>query len=153
MRTRDGQYQTASAAKHQRGVALLEVMITFFVLAVGLLGLAALQVKSMQFNQDSYLRSQATVAAYDILDRMRLSPGQVSGGTYNIAFGTTSWAQADPAGADLTAWVQFLNATLPNGDGSINCTGASVCTVTIQWTDRLHDTAGTLETFATTSKL
>lgn len=55
------------------GFTLLEVMIAVFVLSVGLLGLALLQTTGLRLNTDSYSRTQATYAAYDIIDRMRAS--------------------------------------------------------------------------------
>lgn len=138
----------------QRGVALLEVMITFFVLAVGLLGLAALQVKAMQFNQDSYLRSQATVAASDILDRMRVNTAQAKAGSYNVSYGTTASTYA--TGTDLNDWLTFLNGSFPGGEGDISCNSTTlVCTVKIHWTDKINSTSSNTvqEEFVTTAKL
>ncbi|HQQ63288.1 MAG TPA: type IV pilus modification protein PilV [Pseudomonadales bacterium] len=156
MRATNKQLSASKPIRNQSGIALLEVLITFFVLAFGLLGLAALQVKSMQFNQDSYLRSQATVAAYDMLDRMRLNLPQVKSGAYNTAYGSSATSTvANPAGGDLTAWITFLNNTFPGGDGYINCNNATVCTVKVKWTDRINSTSTNTvtEEFVTTSKL
>ena len=58
-------------SKAQRGVSLLEVLITVLVLSVGLLGLAALQATGTKFNHGAYLRTQATALAYEMSDRMR----------------------------------------------------------------------------------
>lgn len=55
------------------GFTLLEVMIAIFVLSVGLLGLALLQTTGLRLNTDSHSRTQATYAAYDIVDKMRAS--------------------------------------------------------------------------------
>lgn len=119
----------------QRGFTLIEVMIVFFVLSVGLLGMAALQMRSMQYNQASYLRSQATVAAYDILDRMRVNKTAAEANEYNIGF-----TEAVPGGAsiaidDLTEWRNFLAISLPQGDGQVFC-AAGQCAIEIHWTDR-----------------
>jgi type IV pilus assembly protein PilV len=59
---------------NQRGFTLTEVLIAVLVLAVGLLGLAGLQLAGMKSNHSAYLRSQATIVAYDLLDRMRADP-------------------------------------------------------------------------------
>lgn len=59
--------------KRARGFTLIEVLVSLFVLAVGLLGLALLQTTGLRLNTDSYSRTQATYAAYDIIDRMRAS--------------------------------------------------------------------------------
>ncbi|HSC75751.1 MAG TPA: type IV pilus modification protein PilV, partial [Pseudomonadales bacterium] len=96
----------------QRGVAILEVIIAFFVLAIGLLGLAALQVKSVQFNQGSYQRSQATVAAYDMMDRMRLNRLAASGGAYNMAWTSAGAGTGTVPKDDKTAWVARITSSL-----------------------------------------
>ena len=53
------------------GFTLLEVLVALVILSIGLLGLAGLQAASLRYNHSSYLRSQATLIAYDIVDRMR----------------------------------------------------------------------------------
>lgn len=67
-----------------RGFTLIEVLVALLVLSIGLLGLAALQNTALQFNTDSYQRTQATLLAYDILDRMRTNPSAVSAGNYDV---------------------------------------------------------------------
>lgn len=54
-----------------RGFSLIEVLVALLVLSVGLLGLALLQVQGMRYNSNSYQRTQATVLAYEIIDRIR----------------------------------------------------------------------------------
>jgi len=46
-------------------------LVAMLVLAIGLLGLAGLQVVGLRNNQSAYLRAQATQLAYDMADRMR----------------------------------------------------------------------------------
>jgi type IV pilus assembly protein PilV len=58
------------------GFTLIEVLIAMLVLALGLVGLAGLQVTSLRNNLSAYNRSQATQLAYDLADRMRANiPG------------------------------------------------------------------------------
>ncbi len=73
--------------KNQHGFTLVEVLIAAFVLGIGLLGLAALQAQSLQFNFSAYQRSQATILAYDILDRIRANPSIASINSYTQAIG------------------------------------------------------------------
>lgn len=42
------------------GFSLVEVLVALLVLAIGLLGLAALQAQGLRFNHDAYVRTQAT---------------------------------------------------------------------------------------------
>jgi len=61
----------------QRGFTLLEVMITLVVFAIGMLGMAAMQVISKKNNFDAAQRTAATALAYDIVERMRANPTQL----------------------------------------------------------------------------
>jgi len=61
----------AAVAAAPRGFTLLEVMVTIIVLALGLLGLASLQVFSLKNNHVSYYRAIASQQAYDMEDRLR----------------------------------------------------------------------------------
>jgi type IV pilus assembly protein PilV len=123
-----------SRRSSQSGVALVEVLVVFFILGVGLLGIAALQTKSIQYNQSAYIRSQANVAAYAILDSMRVNSANLS--SYAIALGGSATG-GTVAGDDLVAWKSFLSTTLPSGDGSVSCDGSNVCIVTVIWMDRV----------------
>lgn len=67
-----------------RGFTLIEVLVALVVLSIGLLGLAALQLTSLQFNTNSDLRTQATVAAYDIIDRMRSNRTGFAANDYHV---------------------------------------------------------------------
>lgn len=55
----------------QTGASLVEVMVALFVLAIGLLGILAMQSKSMQFNQSAHIYSQAIYLANDMAERIR----------------------------------------------------------------------------------
>lgn len=53
------------------GISLIEVLITILVMAVGMLGVAALQVKSLNTSQESYSKSQAVAVVEGMADLMR----------------------------------------------------------------------------------
>ncbi|MCF6224725.1 MAG: type IV pilus modification protein PilV [Xanthomonadales bacterium] len=55
----------------QRGTSLLEVLIAAIIVAIGLLGIAALQMKAVQYSVDSQYRSVATDIAWSMADRIR----------------------------------------------------------------------------------
>ena len=54
----------------QAGFTMIEVLITFVILLVGLLGLIGLQARSQQAELESYQRGQALVLLQDMVDRM-----------------------------------------------------------------------------------
>ncbi len=55
----------------QRGTSLLEVLIAAFIVGIGLLGIAALQMKSIQNSTDAQYRAIATDIAWTMADRIR----------------------------------------------------------------------------------
>ena len=60
--------QTLHARKS--GFSLVEVMVTLLVLSIGLLGIAALQVVTLQASSTSLHRSMAVIQANDLVERL-----------------------------------------------------------------------------------
>lgn len=121
----------------QRGVTLIEVLVSVLVLAVGMLGAAALQASALRNNQSNYERAQMTVLAQGMLDAMRNNMAAVDAGNYQLA----AWTCAAPAGgvglasADLGRWMADMQGQIHGGAcGRINC-AARVCTVGLRWDD------------------
>lgn len=114
--------------QRQSGSSLVEVMVALFVLAIGLLGILAMQSKSMQFNQSAHVYSQAVYLANDIAERIRMNPAQASiyAGTYDgeSPTPTTTCTTGDCDGAALAGWdkIEWHNLvakTLPAGQAEI----------------------------------
>lgn len=63
---------------NQRGFTLIEVLITLVVFAIGLLTVAGLQTLSKKANYDALQRTQASLLAHDIIERMRANPRQLA---------------------------------------------------------------------------
>ncbi len=55
----------------QAGFTLIEILVAVLILAVGLLGFAALQISAVSAGQESYFRSQALIVAESLADRIR----------------------------------------------------------------------------------
>jgi len=89
------------------GFSLIEVLITMVIMAVGLLAIAALQFKGMQYSDDAFMRSDLNVLAYDILDRMRLNSDNIDDYTnvaaWVVPVSCTGNAACDPAACSTTA--------------------------------------------------
>jgi len=62
----------------ESGFGLIEVLVSVLILAIGLLGLAGLQTQSLRFNNESFFRTQATLLAMDLADRMRANREVIS---------------------------------------------------------------------------
>ena len=56
---------------NQSGFTLVEILVSLVILSVALLGMAGLQILSMQSSTSALNRSQATMVAYDLAERMR----------------------------------------------------------------------------------
>lgn len=126
--------RTPSMLRKNRGFSLIEALVTAFVLAFGLLSLAALQITSTKNNYSAEKRSEATILANDVIERMRANRAAAEVGDYDISIGESAPAGAAIANSDLEQWKTRLSNSLPSGDGAIGRTG-DIVTVTIQWDD------------------
>ena len=138
-----------ASARRDDGFSLIEVLIALVVLSVGLLGLAALQSTATQFNASAYVRSQATVLAYDMADRIRANRRAALDGTYNSPYpGVLPTCNDAVAGTvaqqDLAAWRRALACALPNANGEVSfvgdATNGGVLTIRVRW-DESRDPA------------
>ncbi|MBB5210915.1 type IV pilus modification protein PilV [Microbulbifer hydrolyticus] len=121
--------------KNQHGAGLIEVLVTVLILGTSLLSLAALQSKSLQYNHSAYLRSQANILAYDILDRVRINRTNTT--SYSLGVADAKPTGTTLAEQDMNQWLTNIETMLPGADGGIECVAAaSFCTVTIEWTEQ-----------------
>ena len=60
-------------AGKQGGAGLIEILVTLFILAVGLLGVAALQFTGSFANRDAISRTQAEFVAAQVVERLRIA--------------------------------------------------------------------------------
>ena len=128
---------TVRYAKCNAGFSMMEVLVSALVLSIGLLGLAGLHVTSIRSSHSSFYRSQATLLAYEIADRMRANPLQARALAYNISSIAGESISGDgQAAADLADWKSNLGDALPASfDGRINCQADGDCLVEVQWDD------------------
>lgn len=105
-----------------RGFSLIEVLVSVVIMSVGILGVAGLQVVSLQQNRNSLLRAEALLLANDMLDRMRANPLQDYAGIdfadtpQNATDCTTSnCSAANMREFDISQWQCSLNSTAADG--------------------------------------
>lgn len=124
----------------QSGVSLVEVLITVLILAVGSLGVAAMQIAGLNYAAGSYARTQATQLAADMGSRLKINRNEAldlqAGGTYGgspdyvvatlaSSFTSTSncitgaCSPAELAGYDKSSWLSEVSRLLPAGQGQI----------------------------------
>jgi type IV pilus assembly protein PilV len=140
--------------RRQRGVSLVEVLVSVLVVSLGLLGAAALQASALRNNQGSYERTQTSILSQSIFDAMRANMPGVTAASYN----TGGWVCTAPednnlAKNDIARWITTLQGQIHSGAcGSINC-AAGVCTVSVRWDDSRATGGGSAQTITMKAQL
>lgn len=82
MYTPDEQTTVLAAQHTQQGIGMIEVLVTLFILSIGLLGVASLQFVGSFSNADALNRTQAVLVAQQFSERLRANavPSQISDG-------------------------------------------------------------------------
>ena len=136
----------------QSGFSLLEVLITLVIIAIGMMGFAAMMLSSMKNNRIAMQRSTATFYAYDIIDCMRVNRSAALIGSYTLADFGSLLTGTTVATSDVNQWQTALSTALPSGAGKITFAGNTV-TVEIRWTETLNAGDNASHTWSTESTL
>jgi len=139
----------------QGGFSLIEVLVAVLIVSVGVLGVAGLQLLSLQNNTSALFRTQAIQSVYDIMDRSRANRGQ----DYTLDMDddaptapncmTQNCSPVQMRSFDLAAWRESLAENLPEGNGAVDMDGGRM-TVTVQWQDTRNSDVDPLEIAVTT---
>jgi len=102
----------------ERGVTLLEVLVSLLVFSIGILGMVALQARSVQYSVDAEDRTRAAAVANEVV--------------------STMWSQRllDLPAATITAMQARVNNApdgLPNAAIAVAGAASGVATVRIEW--------------------
>ncbi len=148
----------AGVRKSQKGSSLIEVMIAIFVISVGMLGVAGLQLKTMANNQSQLSRSTVVIYGYIMLENLRVaSKSDLTSGAYNFDGCQSTLSGTEPA--TLTSWLTSVKSDPALGDnacGAVTCSADSdsfLCKVTVSWQDVLTSDTGVLEKVVTEARL
>lgn len=122
------------------GFSLIEVMIAVLILALGMLGIAALQATALRTSQSSYETSQAVLLSYQIIDAMRANRGNAVIGQYGLAdFACSAPSPGNVVATDLSDWITALKQDLGDSAcGRITPVGLSFVSgveVQVRWDD------------------
>ena len=146
------------------GMSLIEVLVAMVVLSIGLLGVAALFVSSLQFGGGAILRTRAIGFAEDMADRIRANA--LAGAAYEVdadGSGTdnecaetatlavaASCTPAELAAHDIFSWKGLLASSssgLPDGEATIDhdaSTTPPTYTIVVRWSERDDTSSYTL---------
>ena len=124
--------------QRQRGVSLLEVMISLVIVGIGVLGLIGMQARAMSNQRDSFDRKAAAELMAQISERMRANHLGFMANNYAStllpadAVGTaTACVLASPctaaqqASSDLVSWHTQIRNRLPSSGAVIGTSGAA----------------------------
>ncbi len=92
--------------ERNRGVTMLEVLVTLVIVTIGLLGIAGLQARAHVAELESYQRAQALVLLHDMVDR--INNNRLAASCYAI---TTDTANGKPYLGDSTGGGHFTTPT------------------------------------------
>lgn len=133
-----------SVPRHARGVSLIEVMVSVLILAVGLLGIAAMQAMALRGGQSSLESSQAVIQTASIIEAMRAN--RANAGNYNGTW-TAPPTATTLATRDLNEWIAGMQG-VANWNGQTMTPGIigagaqatisgcpAACVITVQWDD------------------
>lgn len=143
--------------KSQHGLGLIEVLMAMLIFALGILGMASMQVNAKRTSYDALQRSIATALTRDIIERMRSNPSDAALAAYvvsDLGGGSLATPSADCISSDkcdvlelavhdLWEWEQALDGASESLSG-VNAGGlvspqacitnnAGVVTVAIAW--------------------
>jgi len=135
-----------------RGDTMIEVLVTVVILAVGVLGVAAMQVTTLQNLSSSYSASVAEIIADDFSERMRANPTAALADGYVHSVAPTAFpdcaanpcTMAQLANYDVGSMWGALTAVLPSATGQVTRNaGTNTFVVTVRWDDDRGGSSGT----------
>ena len=125
--------KTRSFIRRQRGITLLESMVAIVVMALGILGILGVQMRTLTDTQTSVRRAQAIRLIEDLSERMKVNPNALG----NINNYTSGWTAMPPTAAaakncasatcshgelaayDLAEWKRAVERALPLGNANV----------------------------------
>jgi len=143
----------AIVPRKYRGDTMIEVLVTVLILAVGVLGVAAMQVTTYQNLSNSHSASIAAMIAEDFAERMRANGTGVLAGSYydhnadpGEAFtncANEACSTGELADYDIGSWWLELGANLPLGRGQLARIGTSnTFALTVRWDEDRSGSTG-----------
>jgi type IV pilus assembly protein PilV len=161
---------TSVTHARQAGVSLIEVLVSVFVLAFGILGIAAMQAGALRNNQGAFEQSAAVFLAHSMLDAMRASMRPDAHGRLVVRQGyetggficqDSQISGTDLVANDLRRWLKNIDDNLNGGAGDGNACGQIVCdgvdpnlcTASVRWNNSRSLGGEAAQVVATRSRL
>jgi type IV pilus assembly protein PilV len=152
-------------APRQRGVSLIEVLVSILIVSVGVMAMAGMMVKSTQMAKISESRAIAAGLAADMADRIKVNAAQAAAGAYNDtgAFNAAVVKKVDSdctalamctrpalAADDLATWKTLVRNSLADGTGYLRYNAAANSVdLWVAWSDAKAMSMGESDEFKT----
>lgn len=148
-----------------RGFTLLEALIGFMILSIGMLGIASLQAISLKAGKTSVYGSVAAMKVEELFESMRANPTALStysgGGANNSCTGVKVCTDAELAQDDVYWWKENLKAGLPTAATTVVTVTPAVAPskmatvkVDLGWKERDKDSSSSVDkTYSTTANI
>jgi type IV pilus assembly protein PilV len=118
--------------RRERGFTILETLVALLIFSIGVLGIVALQARTVQMSVDGEDRNRAALLADEVVATM-------------WARGSTSLSSAD-----TTAWTTRVDSMLPGATATVSAPDADgVVTVSITWRPSSRAAADADSTYTT----
>lgn len=131
----------AATPDRQAGVMLLEALIALVLLAVGLLGIAAVMLNGARYSTEAQFRSVAMIEVSSMVDRIRQNPGAIANYLGRYTTDPEALPECDSTAAtaetDLACWRRDLALELPpDSIAEIALAAGNEYNILVQWNDR-----------------
>ncbi len=153
-------------SRKSQGFTLLEALLGFLILSIGMLGIASLQALSLKAGKTSVYGSVAIMKVEELFESMRANPGNLvsyegPGEDKGCTVGVICNA-AELAAYDVFLWKANLKAGLPNATTTtavvvtppVGSSKMATVSVTVSWKESSTESkTGVNKTYATTTTI
>jgi type IV pilus assembly protein PilV len=146
--------------KSARGFSLIEVLVTWVLIATGVLGMAKMQATALSSTQTARVRSLIALQAGSLAAAMRANRAYWAAGLAPARFTAAGTQVSDPGGVlsatvactaspctpaqlaadDVQHWIGALNAQFPSYTAAVNCAAAAgtpvSCDIHLSWNEK-----------------
>jgi type IV pilus assembly protein PilV len=152
--------QSVRLERGMSGFTMLEVLISMFIMTIGILGVVSLQMTSLTLNRDALKNVEANQLISDLVDRISANPAATYGpivlgdvpetgtdcglsdcsvdqmATYDVSCWLCSINSKDTDNVPHPACTLLgINGSFPQGQGSITLVGSQY-RILLQWSDQ-----------------